>query len=231
MIINKIPEYIMKMPPEVGKAWLKVFQEAQKLYGGEQALIIANEWVRKRFIKNGDSYIGNSNDFVSIEFFTLELSPVDTEFVSNSPNGDIVLNAVLSDDKPWLNPSTGETLKYSPELLEDFANQINTNGLTLPDVDHEEYNDILSQYPNPEDAVTEFRKRKGILKDIKAIFKEGKLFISAKLDKRYKNHIEHFKGLSLETFAKKINDTYVHGKLLGFTFTNNPMNTRAKILK
>ena len=120
---------------------------------------------------------------------------------------------------------------FTEEELKVIETQINTFGSTLPDVDHEKLNSLVQRYGNNYDAiVAELRKEKGIFKNIKAVFEKGKLWIQAVLDKRYKNHTEKFKGLSIESLAKRDDDGRLRNpKYLGFTFTNNPKLVAAKI--
>lgn len=222
---------INNFPIIVQNAWRKVYSEAVTKYGVDNAELIANAWVTNRLTNNGESYIGNSQDFVGVEVLSFKLEPSKVEFITNSDNGEFIMNATLSSLENWTGPD-GNILdiSYSEDCLKDFESQINTNGLTLPDIEHKEYDEVLKEYGhNPELFVKEISRRKGLLKDIKAKYDNGKLFISAKLDKRYHKYAEFYKNLSLEALAKREGNKYVGGKIVGFTFTKNPTIKSAKI--
>lgn len=225
-----IPEYITQLPEAVQKGWIKVFEVALQEYDTDKATLIANQWVSNRFVKTNEGFVANSEDFVGVEYFSFNLDAVDTEIVVNSEDGDIVISAVLSSLDPWFNVKDNNYSTYTEECLKDFESQINTEGLTLPDIEHKEYDEIMKYANSPEEVVTAIKKRKGLLKNINAKYTEGKLYIQAKLDKRYKNYADMYKSISLEAMAKKSGSTYTGGKILGFTFTNNPANKSAKVL-
>jgi hypothetical protein len=120
---------------------------------------------------------------------------------------------------------------FTEDELSDISAQINTLGSTLPDVDHEKLQELVKKYGNNYEAIkTEIAKEKGVFKTIRSALKDGKLWIQAVLDKRYKNLVQKFGSLSIEALA----DADVTGRLrqpkyLGFTFTNNPKLKAARI--
>ena len=228
--MSQLPPYIMKLPEIVREGWMKVFNTAFKEYGESKAFAIANAWVKKRLKKTSEGYVANSEDFGVLDIYSFQLIPEFDSLITNSENGDILLTAVLSDTMPWTNLKTGEVISYTPELLQSWAEQINNEGITLPDIEHQEFDKILEESFSKEEVERKVKQRKGLLKDVKAKYSEGKLFIQAKLDKRYKNHVEKYKSLSIEANAKKEGNKYVKGKVYGFTFTNNPVIKSANII-
>jgi len=222
---------LQNIPEIVQKAFNKVYIEAIRLYGEDNALPIANAWLKSRLVQTGDSYIGNSKDFISVEILSFQLEPANIEFITNSDNGEFIMNATLSSTENWTGKDgTLMDISYSEECLKDFESQINLNGLTLPDIEHQEFDAVLKEYSHsPELFAKEISKRKGLLKDIKAKYENGKLFISAKLDKRYHKYAEFYQNLSLEALAKREGNKFTGGKIVGFTFTKNPIIKSAKI--
>lgn len=229
--ISQLPAYIRKLPEFVQKSWMKVFNASFSQYGESKAFAIANSWVKKRLKKTGEGFTANSADFGYLEVYSFQLQPDGEEFIKNSEDGELTLTGILSDTIPWINPSTGEVMSYTPECLETFANQINTEGTTMPDLEHSEYDQILEESNNVDEVYDKLKQRKGLLKDIKAVYDNGKLYIKAKLDKRYRNYARLYKSLSIEAYPKRVGNKYVGGKVLGFTFTNKPVVTTANILK
>lgn len=228
--ISQLPAHIKKLPVFVQKAWMKVFNKAYIDFGESRAFVIANAWVKKRLKKTSEGFSANSADFGYLEVYSFKLQPDGEEFIKNSDTGDLVLTGILSDTIPWTNPSTGELVHYTPECLQGFAEQINTEGIALPDIDHAEWDKILDESTNIAEVESKLKTRKGLLRDIKAVYDGGKLFIKAKLDKRYKNYAKLYRSLSLEAYPKRDGNKYVGGKILGFTFTNNPVVHSTNIL-
>jgi len=226
--IAQLPPYIKKLPKSVQHAWMSVFNASFKKYGEERAFAIANGWVKKRLKKKGTVYVGKSEDFVGYDYLTFDLTPENSELiVQNSEDGEIVLSAILVDNETDIRGR-----RFSESFLESLANQINTEGTTLPDIDHEELNQLLKDNQDVETLYTKLKSRKGILKSIRAKIVNGRLFISAFLDKRYRNHINKYKSLSIEAAVPRNmidKNVFYGGKLLGFTFTNKPVNLKATI--
>jgi len=221
---------INKFPKIVQDAWTKVYNESAKKFGIDNAELIANKWVESRFVKSGESYIASSADFTPIEILSFQLTPSDTEFIMNSIDGEFIMNATLSSIENWVDKEGNKLdIAYTEECLKDFEKQINDNGLTLPDIEHKEFDEVLNTYVEPKQIMEELAKRKGLLKDIKAKYDNGKLFISAKLDKRYHKYAEFYQNISLEALAKRDGNKYVGGKILGFTFTKSPRVKSATI--
>jgi hypothetical protein len=111
-----------------------------------------------------------------------------------------------------------------------MADQINTYGSTLPDVDHEKLMTLVKKHGRDQVAImNSLKNEKGIFKSIKAAVTNGKLWIQAILDKRYKNHTDRFKALSIEAFADVEGDRLTNPQYLGFTFTNTPKLPGAQI--
>jgi len=231
--VKDLPPSVKKVLPVSGqKLFLQVFNKEFAKTKGDETMSFRVAWgvVKKQFKKKGTKWVANSSDFVNPEFFEFELIPSGTEIVINDEDGELVMDAVLADTS-----KNKQGLHFGLEELKDIADQINMNGSTLPDISHMTWGEInkdyLQQFLSDEELVNLMKKRKGVFKDIKALVKEGKLWIRAKLDKRYKNHVDKFKGVSIETVAKRNGDKLINPLYMGFTFTDNPALKEALIVK
>jgi cation transport regulator ChaB len=229
MNFDTMPLEIKNILPDSGKAvFSEVYNNSYNKHKSEaQAFATAWSVVKQRFRKVDGKFVANSNDFVLPELFSFELTEPSTKIVMNADTEEIHMEAVLATEEP---NKSGKF--FTVEELEQLANQINAEGSTLPDVDHEVLQGLVNKYGNNIDLIKkELQQRKGIMKSIRAVVDKGKLWIQAVLDKRYKNHIDKFKGLSIEAVADSTpgpgrlkNPTY-----FGFTFTNNPQLSGAQI--
>jgi cation transport regulator ChaB len=227
MNIELIPKSIKKILPESGQL---MFVEAfNKSYAKNKDEVLATkvswEIVKNKFKQTNTGLVAMSDSFKPKKLFTFQASPVKDVFVSNAENGEIIMDAVLADT----NFNT-DGFKFRETDLQSLADQINTYGSTLPDVEHETLDVLQRQFTSYPQLVKELQKRKGVFTRIKAAVEDGKLWIKAWLDKRYKNHVEKFKGLSIEALATDDGDgVYKNPKYLGFTFTNTPKLVGATI--
>jgi RNA recognition motif-containing protein len=190
------------------------------------AFAVAWETLKTKLVKQDNGILALSEEFDN-KFFTFELSESETKVVMNSENEELVIEAILAD-----NTYNTSNQFFAEEDLQDIANQINTYGSTLPDIDHEKLQSLVQKYGNNVDAIKmELQKEKGIFKKISAIVNEGKLWIQAALDKRYKNHTDKFKKLSIEAYGDKDSTGRIRNPVyMGFTFTNKPKLVNADIV-
>jgi hypothetical protein len=196
--------------------------------GSSEGVALGVAWsaVKNKLVVQGGSLVAMSDNFETPTLFSFKMSQPEINVVMNSETEEIILDAILADTTP-----NTEGKFFTDEELQSISEQINVMGSTLPDVDHEKLNSLVKKFGNNYDAiVAELKKEKGIFKNIKATFEKGKLWIQAVLDKRYKNHTEKFKSLSIEALAKSDDNGRLRNpKYLGFTFTNNPKLKAARI--
>lgn len=240
--IEGLPEFLRKiLPISAQEYFLEVFKLAVKGYDEETAFMYAWEATKLKMQKTEGGYIININnstvnitpeaeeeeDEEDTEVFSLPMDKAETSIVMNSKTEEIIMNAVLAD------MSTNTEGKRFTELeLNQLSDQINLYGSTLPDVDHEKLIELCKTYGNnPELIGKELRKEKGVFTSIKSAVKEGRLWIQAVLDKRYKNHIERFKNLSIEVAGNTDSEGIIRNpSYWGFTFTNTPQLPGAQIV-
>lgn len=196
--------------------------------GSSEGVAVEVAWsaVKSKLVQGNGSLVAMSDNFETPTLFSFEMSQPEISVVTNSETEEIILDAILADTTP-----NTEGKFFTDEELLSISEQINSLGSTLPDVDHEKLNRLVKKYGNNYDAiVSELNKEKGIFKSIKASFEKGKLWIQAVLDKRYKNHVNKFKGLSIESLAKSDETGRLRNpRYLGFTFTNKPKLKAARI--
>lgn len=221
---SKLPSYVKKLGDDSRSKWVAIFNRVAANEGEEMAFIVANNWIKKHVKKQ--SVTGNTVKAVVIEKVSFDLSG--EQLVKLSSAGEEYVDFVLADTGRILNGD-----QYPESLLQKWLTQIN-NGIFIGDIDHEEYDRILSQASTVEQAAELIKNtKKGIAKSLKAIYDKGKLWVRAIIDKRYKKHIEQAQGVSLEAIVTK--DAYgnvIDGDLLGFTFAikDSPINPRAVIV-
>ena len=82
----------------------------------------------------------------------------------------------------------------------------------------------MNGYNTDKKIIETLKNKKGIAKSLKAIFENGRLWVRAVIDKRYKKLIQNSKGVSAEAFITETDDTdkkVLKADLLGFTFNIN----------
>jgi cation transport regulator ChaB len=228
--VNDLPTVITEVLPfEAQQLFVEVYnREISSGFSDALAFEIAWTVIKSKFKLVEGYWVAMSQDFIAPEFYTFELSEEDTKIVMNSDTEEIIMEAILAD-----NTYNNKGEFFEEEDLQAIAAQINAFGSTLPDVDHEKLQSLVTKYGNNIEAIRgELQKEKGIFKKITAIVEKGKLWIQAALDKRYKNHTDKFKKLSIEAYGDKDRNT---GRIknpiyMGFTFTNKARLANAKIV-
>ena len=211
----KLPQYVENKPDHIKKKWLSIFNESKKLSDERIALLVANKWLQKQktFLKR------------STVVFEIDKSE---GFIKRSDDGDEYVTLKLGSLLPHK-----DRKKYTEDLLHKWADYVNKGNVIIGDVDHTEYDKLLSTSMS-NDMIRQLLKMKtGIAKGIKAIVQDGTLFIRALIDKRYRNIIEKSKGVSAEAFVSHGEDGSIEdGELLGFTFNVNtePADNGAGVL-
>lgn len=226
--ISKLPESLKKVLPEAGqKVFVEVYNES---YSRDPSLAFATAWniVKSKFQEVDGHIVANSSAFEVPKLYTFHLQEATTKIVMNSETEEVVLEAVLASTDP-----NTEGKFFTEEDLAVIDEQINMYGSTLPDVDHEHLKAIVRKVGNhPELIRAEIKKSKGVFKTIKSVLRDGKLWIQAFLDKRYKNHVGKFTQLSIEALADSDGSNRLKNpNYLGFSFTNNGKIGNARIDK
>lgn len=232
-MVPELPNYVKLMPFQIKAAWISAFNIAADLYGFDRAVQVADSYalekikelkekppepdpVKEALIEEALVFSQSKEG----EFKSFKLDPAKEQMISYSENGEIVIEAVLADTN-----FSSDGLAMTEDALISMAEQINNNGLALPDIEHKDYNEVLNESETYDEFKTELRKRKGLLTKVKAFYNQGKLMIKAWLDKRYKKHTSAYKNLSIEARAKfdpKDPTRIIDAEPLSFTFTNNP---------
>jgi hypothetical protein len=218
-----------KLPREGVQFYERVYQNS---YNRNQDELLAHQvaWgMTKSKMKLVDGQlICNSEDFIPSQKYVFDLEPAEQILIKNHDDGEIELDAVLATTEP--RETDGKY--FTEEELTSLAEQINSDGSSLPDEEHATLKRLTRSGVMNRDLPSLIGSEKGIFKTIKAVVKEGKLWVKAFLDKRYRNHAKNFKGLSIETLAKSTpSGRLVQPRYLGFTFTNTPQLAGAGIAR
>lgn len=227
---DQIPELVRKVLPPVGqRVFMSAYNTAVSRNNSNAASFkIAWNVVKKKFRQEQGNYVITNSDFGITQLYTFELRATGTEFIMNTEDGEVVLDAVLADTERNVHGRW-----FAEEDLIAIAEQINTGGSSLPDEDHAIMKKVLTEggAKPVSQILEEVKAQKGIFKKIKAAVREGKLWIRAWLDKRYENKVKEYKGVSIEVLAdtdiatgRSANPRYV-----GFTFTNSPSLRNAAV--
>lgn len=190
------------------------------------AVKIAWEVVKKRFKKEGDMWVARTESFIDVQYYTFDSSSSES-FITRTENGTEVHNFVLSD----LWPDNFGTAPKDESMLVDWASWVNEKQPEI-DADHELFESAKKIFNGDIEQVSRMvSSKKGIAKAIGARVDKGRLLVSVAFDKRYSNHVDKVKGLSIEGAFSVNNLTkkYEKGKILGMTFAINksPGNPRA----
>ena len=209
--ITQLPATVKVLPTVAQKMFLRVFNTALPKYGETKSFKIAWSAVKKKFKKVDDKWVANSASFEQPTY--LYFDTTGTNIIKNSED-ELIMERVLTTTDP-----NTDGFAFTTEDLATMEQQINDGG-GEGDVDHEYLNKLISLYgDDTQKIIQEIRKKRGIAKGIKAKMTDNKLWLQAKIDKRYKNHIDKYKYLSVE--AVKPNNTSPV-QYLGFTLTNKP---------
>lgn len=224
--VSQLPESIKKLPHKAQILFLKAFNEVDDKYDEETSFEIAWGVVKKKFKKVDGKWIAKG---MSNEVYTFNIDIKEDLFIQKADDGNYYIEGVLSDILPDM-----DGFSPTPELLENWANQINDMPI-FGGITHEEWNELKMKYahlPEEEFIAKARSERKGILKTVKAIYEKGKLIIKAIVDKRYINHVKKFNKMSLEALVPKkyqVGTKYTGGTILGFALDNNAVNQRSSV--
>lgn len=224
-----IPSSIASILPEEGVQFYK--NAYAQTYSRHEDDLLAHEvaWTmtKGRMREQDGVLVACSEDFIPHRVYQFALEPADEVLIKNHDNGDIELTAVLATTEK----RKADGAFFTEEALEEMALQINSEGSTFPDADHETITRLQEKYGfDTAGLVKAIKQEKGVFRSIKAAVKEGKLWIQAFLDRRYSNYKDRFKKLSIEALAKPVGKQLTKPIYLGFTFTNTPQLAGAAIV-
>lgn len=201
-----LPSYVKSKSEAIRKRWVALFNEAHKKYSEDRAFLIANTWLRKHLG-------GDSKKFVKRSIIQFDLC-TDT-LIKRSDSGEDYITFVLSSTTPHK-----DGIVFTEEMLKGWAQSINSNPI-IGDIDHTLYEQLMSAYLSDDQIRKILKSKTGIAKTVKAIYDQGKLWVKAFVDKRYKKIIQNAKGVSAEAFCSWEDNKAVDGEILGFTFNIN----------
>jgi len=205
---TNLPSYIKKLSLVNKKKWISIFNSVYKKDGEKQAFLVANTWLKKHVKKK--QILARTKQIRERISFEVDTS---SEFIKRTDDGDDYISFKLADN---LKDDLG--LQLPEFVLRSWEKAINENPI-VGDIDHEEYDKLLQAGYSDEQVKEMLRNKSGIAKTIKAIYKKGKLWIRAIIDKRYRNLIAKSKGVSMEAIVTRDADGNVNGgDILGFTF-------------
>ena len=236
-----VPSYIKSLSVESRRRWIAIYETVFAHTGDDvRALLAANTWLRRMTEKQlaDEAQVEASLENPQKELIvaratnrsTLKFS-VDTSkgFIKRTDSGEEYIVAMLQD---VYGDSDGET--WSADVLQKFADQINSGSVIIGDIDHEEYDEILDSSVSDTEVKQKLSQKKGIAKGVQAVFENGKLWVKALIDKRYKRLLqEQAKGVSLEAIVTRDDEGKIaDGEILGFTFAVDeaPANKRTAIM-
>lgn len=221
---SMLPSYIKKLPENIRKKWVSIFNTAYEKYGEKKAIIISNKWLKTTITKK--ETVAKTEKTLSLIKFEVDDSK---ELIKKADNGEEYIDFIMADNEK---DSAGDS--YPETLLTKWAKQINSGDVILGDLDHEEYDRLIKAGYSVDEVMAKLKEKKGIAKTLKAIVQKGKLWVRAIIDKRYKKVIkEKAKGVSLEALVTRDESGNIKdGDLGGFTFGVgcNPVNDRAVIV-
>jgi hypothetical protein len=220
---SKLPSYVASLSDELKAKWISIFNAAFDKYGETKAFLIANTWLKKEMQPRKELIKRSVIVFTGV--------PQRNSLIKRSSDGEDYVTLVLASTQPHL-----DNTRFSSDLLRKWAEQINSAPKMIggADFDHQLY-DKYSESDMTDDQVRyALRMKPGIAKAVKAVFKDGQLWVRAMIDKRYKAIINKSRGVSAEAVISKWNGSdALDGDLLGFTFNvhTTPADSLARVVE
>jgi hypothetical protein len=199
---SNLPSYVKKREEAIRKKWVAMFNKVYEQSGESKALIIANTWLKKQV---------QSKSFVKRSALSFDIDE-SQGFIKRSDNGDDYITFVLNTTTPHK-----DGVVFSEEMLRKWADYINANPI-VGDIDHKLYDEVLHSGMSDDMVQSVLKSKKGIAKTLRAVYENGKLWVKAIIDKRYRKVIEKSNGVSAEAFCTWNGKKAIDGDLLGFTF-------------
>lgn len=216
-MMNK-PSYVTNKPEHIQKQWEDIYNR----YSVESPAVglgVANKWL--------------SNQREELVVRDLSFKVDNEQIIQRSIGGVEYVDFLLADT---IHDNYGT--KYSESFLQRLADYINEHpeDIAEGDFNHDTLNQLQAQGYSKEGIKSKLKSLKqGVAKAVKAIYEKGKLYLRTVVDPRYKDKVLRSKGVSIEGSFVRSGDTFVDGKILGFSFIDSDKkdlgNPRAKILK
>jgi hypothetical protein len=203
-----IPHYLKRASDETQQKYRAVYDRFASR-GEMVAKLAADTWLKNHVIAQREYVASRNENRITVRFV------VDTskEFIKRSDSGEEYILAMLQDVHGDV-----DGFRWEPEWLQSFADQINRGEGVVGDIDHVEYDRLMSKAFTDEQVEAMLRSKKGIAKAVQAVFENGQLWVKAQIDKRYKKALQG-RNVSLEAvFDKDEGGRVVDAKLLGWTF-------------
>ena len=207
-----LPSRIKSLSLQKRKVWVGIFNSVFETDGEKLAFIAANTWLLKEAKKEKKELMARSE---KTRIIKLELQKEDGKFIKRSDDGEDYVSFLLQDVN-----GDNDGVTYTPEVLQKWADQINAGDIVKGDINHLAFDEALLSSVQEKTIKDKLRGKPSIAKAVKAIFENGKLWVRAVIDKRYRNKIDESNGVSLEALTISDEETnMVHGgELLGFSF-------------
>jgi len=203
---QNLPTYLKNRDQSTQDKYVAMYNVLSKTDGPEVATIATNTWLMKQ---------PKPRQFIT-ETVNFELDK-SQGFIMRSEDGQDYMTFKLKslEDK--------DGTKWSEKVLLKWAEMINAGTEVAGDVDHELGRKLFSSGVSESSMRTILKNKGSIAKGIKALVKDGILYLRTIIDKRYRKVIEKAKGVSIEAFVNKraADDTILDADLVGFTFNVN----------
>ena len=213
---SDLPFYVKNKAKKVQDTWVSINNN----YDTESmGLAVANKWLAQQ----------KQETLVKRDFtFTTTEEQITFRSIGGNEYVDFVLTDTQSDRY-----GTG----YDDKFLREMAELVNNGGVTLQGDFNHELLDKLQEQGYSKEAIKEKIKslKQGVAKAVKAIYENGKIYLRALINPRYKKRILNSKGVSIEGSFVREGSKFIGGTLLGFSFIDapnkEPGNPRSKILR
>jgi len=206
-----LPSYVSKLSPEKKSKWVAIFNKVFATDGEQTAFIVANSWLKKQSAAHEKSEaIARTSNIETIQFTIDETS----EFITRTEDGQEYVSFKLADT---VKDKFG--VQLTEVVLDKWTAMINKGETVLGDIDHEEFEKLVNSGASESQVKKAIKSKFSIAKAIRAIKENGKLWVKAIIDKRYRKLIKESKGVSLEAIVRRdAEGNVLDGELLGFTF-------------
>lgn len=223
--ISELPSSLRKLPAKAQTIYMTTFNSSYAKHKSDSiSSKIAWAAVKTKFKRVGEEWVAKG---MGLNLYTFNLEVENDIFIQKGKSGEYYLEATLSDT---MTDSQGN--RFTEHALKQYAEQINSHGVPgyITHGDWDEFKMKYRHLPEGEFVSRARTERKGILKTVQAVYKKGKLWIKALIDKRYLNHVRKFNKVSIEALVPskyQNNSEYDGGYVLGFALDNNAINNRA----
>jgi hypothetical protein len=212
-----LPNYLQNKPELIQRKWSAIHDAISAKEGPIAGTIVANQWLKRQKV-----------ELVKRSILSFKVQVENNELLKRSESDEDYVTFILAGTQ-----SHYDGVQYDANTLQSLADQINERGI-VGDIDHLEFDRLRNSGFSDEEVQNLLLSKRGIAKGIRALVKDGQLYVRAITDKRYSALIRKSKGVSLEAMVTKDDQTnkVSSAKLLGFTFNVNtqPADPSASVL-